>query len=231
MSDLAQFAGLVFQILAPLQLALAVFFSAMLAVSAVAQEKDRRTFVLLLLTNLSDRELVLGKLLASLLHVLVMFAAGLPVFMLLALLGGISSANRPHGGSHRGQHPGLRHLGSTLALWRERPFRPALFVLILVLWLAVARCSAAWPWERRPAGLTAHVWATAVSPCRRSLPPRGPPRSRSPGCEGLGSPIDLYLLVAAALAVLLNGLAVLRVRTWNAAGREEAVRKERRKSG
>ena len=59
-SDLAQFAGLVFQILAPLQLALAVFFSAMLAASAVAQEKDRRTFVLLLLTNLSNQELVLG---------------------------------------------------------------------------------------------------------------------------------------------------------------------------
>ena len=111
-SDLAQFAGLVFQILAPLQLALAIFFSAMLAASAVAQEKDRRTFVLLLLTNLSNRELVLGKLLASLLHVLVMFAAGLPVFMLLALMGGISAGtNRPHGGGHRGKHFGLRQPG------------------------------------------------------------------------------------------------------------------------
>ena len=108
-SDLAQFAGLVFQILAPLQLALAVFFSAMLAASAVAQEKDRRTFVLLLLTNLSNQELVLGKLLASLLQVLVMFAAGLPVFMLLALLGrNFRGADRPHGGGHGGKHPRLR---------------------------------------------------------------------------------------------------------------------------
>ena len=70
-------AAVLFQILAPLQLALAVFFSALLAASAVAQEKDRRTLVLLLLTHLSNSELVLGKLLASLLNVLVLLGGGL----------------------------------------------------------------------------------------------------------------------------------------------------------
>ena len=64
--DLARFGGIVFQILAPLQLALAVFFSALSAASAVAQEKDRRTLDLLLMTRLTDSELVLGKLLAAL---------------------------------------------------------------------------------------------------------------------------------------------------------------------
>ena len=88
--DLARFGAMVFQILAPLQLALAVFFSALLAASEVAHEKDRRTLILLLLTNLSNSELVLGKLLASLLSVLVMLAAALPVFLLAALLGGVS---------------------------------------------------------------------------------------------------------------------------------------------
>ena len=88
--DLARFGTILFQILAPLQLALAMFFSALLAASEVAQEKDRRTLVLLLLTNLSNSELVLGKLLASLLNVLVMLAAALPLFMLAALLGGVS---------------------------------------------------------------------------------------------------------------------------------------------
>ena len=79
--DLARFGTMLFQILAPLQLALATFFSALLAASEVAHEKDRRTLILLLLTNLSNCELVLGKLLASLLSVLVMLvrrAAGLP---------------------------------------------------------------------------------------------------------------------------------------------------------
>ena len=64
-SDMARFGAMLFQILAPLQLALALFFSALLAASGVAQEKDRRTLVLLLLTNLTNSELVLGKLLAS----------------------------------------------------------------------------------------------------------------------------------------------------------------------
>ena len=224
-SDLAQFAGLVFQILAPLQLALAVFFSAMLAASAVAQEKDRRTFVLLLLTNLSNQELVLGKLLASLLHVLVMFAAGLPVFMLLSLLGGISVGQIARTAAVTvASIIVCGSLGSTLALWREKTFQAlALFVLILVLWLALGEMLAAGALGPAPAGLPAHVWATAVSPWQAIRAASRPSTQSIPGWQWLGSPIYLYLLVAAALAVLLNGLAVVRVRAWNAAGQDEAA--------
>ncbi len=226
-SDLAQFAGLVFQILAPLQLALAVFFSAMLAASAVAQEKDRRTFVLLLLTNLSNQELVLGKLLASLLHVLVMFAAGLPVFVLLSLLGGISVGQIARTAAVTAASIIVcGSLGSTLALWREKTFQAlALFVLILVLWLALGEMLAAGALGRAPAGLSAHVWATAVSPWQAILVASRPYTQSIPGWEGLGSPINLYLLVAAALAIVLNGLAVVRVRAWNASGQDEAAGK------
>ena len=74
----------------PLQLALAIFFAAMLSASAVSQEKDRKTLILLLLTNLSNSELVLGKLLASLLHVLVLCVGALPLFMLATWFGGVS---------------------------------------------------------------------------------------------------------------------------------------------
>ena len=91
----------------------------------MAQEKDRRTFVLLLLTNLSNRELVLGKLLASLLQVLVMFAAGLPVFMLLSLLGGISVAQIARTAAVTvASIIVCGSLGSTLGMWREKIFRP-----------------------------------------------------------------------------------------------------------
>ncbi len=222
-SDLAQFAGLVFQIIAPLQLALAVFFSAMLAASAVAQEKDRRTFVLLLLTNLSNRELVLGKLLASLLQVLVMFAAGLPVFALLALLGGISAGQIGRMAAVTAASILVcGSLGSTLALWREKTFQAlALFVLILVLWLALGEVLAAGLLGAAPAGLDAHIWATAISPWQAIWTASQPYTGSLPGLEWLGSPINLYLLVAAALALLLNGLAIVRVRSWNSAGQDE----------
>ena len=88
--DLAKFSVILFQILAPLQLAMAMFFSALLSAGGVAQEKDRRTLILLLLTNLSNTELVLGKLLASMLFVLVLLGAAVPLFVMLALLGGVS---------------------------------------------------------------------------------------------------------------------------------------------
>ena len=137
--DMARFGVALFQFLAPLQLVLAVFFSALGSASAVAQEKDRRTLELLLLTNLSNSELVLGKLLASMLNVLVLLAAGLPFFMLIVLFGGVSFeqilrvfavtfVTALAAGS----------LGSTIALWREKTFQTlaltALVLAILAAW-------------------------------------------------------------------------------------------------
>ena len=224
-SDLAQFAGLVFQILAPLQLALAVFFSAMLAASAVAQEKDRRTFVLLLLTRLTNQELVLGKLAASLLNVLVMFAAGLPVFMLLSLLGGISAGQIARTAAVTvASIIVCGSLGSTLAQWREKTFQAlALFVLILVLWLALGEALAAGALGPAPIGLPARQLAIAVSPWQAILEAARPFTSTR---GGLGSPISWFLLVAAALTVVLNGLAIVRVRKWNTGGEQGAGSRE-----
>src|SRR5688572_16047643 len=88
--DISRFGGRLFWILAPLQLALVTFLAAQAAASGVAQEKDRRTMLLLLMTRLENSELVLGKLFASLLDVLVMLLAGLPVFVFMTLFGGIS---------------------------------------------------------------------------------------------------------------------------------------------
>ena len=143
LGDFARFGAVLFQILAPLQAAVAVFFSALLAASAVAQEKDRRTLVLLLLTHLSNGELVLGKLAASLLNVAVMLAAALPLFMIAALLGGVSfgQIGRAYAVT-LASVAACGSLGSTLALWREKTFQAlATTVLALVLWLAPARSS------------------------------------------------------------------------------------------
>ena len=58
--DMARFGSVLFQILAPLQLALLIFLAAFGVAGAVAQEKDRRTLILLLMTRLNNSELVLG---------------------------------------------------------------------------------------------------------------------------------------------------------------------------
>ena len=89
--DLARFGVTSFQILAPLQLAVALFFAALSSAGNVAAEKDRRTLDLLLLTRISNSELVVGKLLASLLSVLTLIVAALPLFMLVGCWGACRS--------------------------------------------------------------------------------------------------------------------------------------------
>jgi ABC-type transport system involved in multi-copper enzyme maturation permease subunit len=124
LGDLAWFGAAAFQILAPLELAVAMPFAALLVASAVSLEKDRKTLDLLLLTNLSNSELVLGKLLAGMLSVVVVVIAAWPLLMIIALLGGVST-----GQIVRVQAVTLvsalaaGSLGSTIALWREKTFQ------------------------------------------------------------------------------------------------------------
>ena len=221
--DLARFGTVLFQILAPLQLALAIFFSALLAASEVAHEKDRRTLVLLLLTNLSNSELVLGKLLASLLSVLVMLAAALPVFMLTALLGGVS-----YGQIARAMAVTLAavlacgSLGSLLALWREKTFQAlALTVLVLVAWLALGEIVAAGVLGESFGGLPCRALAAGFSPWQAIQEAARPYAYDQPALGPLGTPVNLFLVTAVAVSLLLNGLAVALVRVWNPSRNDE----------
>jgi len=80
LGDHARFGMLAFQILTSVQLLLVLFFAAISAVGAVAQEKDRRTFILLLVTDLRDYEIVLGKLIGSLLQIFIVIVGSLPLW-------------------------------------------------------------------------------------------------------------------------------------------------------
>jgi ABC-type transport system involved in multi-copper enzyme maturation permease subunit len=221
--DLARFGAVVFQILAPLQLALAAFFAALLAASEVAHEKDRRTLILLLLTNLSNSELVLGKLLASLLHVLATLAAALPVFLLASLLGGVS-----YGQIARAMAVTLAtvlvcgSLGSMLALWREKTFQAlAMTVLILVLWLAIGEIVAAGALGESFGGLSARAWAACFSPWQAILEATRPYVHAQPALGPFGTPVHLFLVTAVALTLLLNGVTIAMVRVWNPSRNDE----------
>ncbi len=223
--DLARFGTVLFQILAPLQLALAIFFAALLAASEVAHEKDRRTLVLLLLTNLSNSELVLGKLLASLLSVLVLLAAALPVFLLTALLGGVS-----YGQIARAMAVTLAavlacgSLGSLLALWREKTFQAlALTVLVLVAWLAAGEIVAAGVLGESfgEGGLPCRALAAGFSPWQAIQEAARPYAYDQPALGLLGTPVNLFLVTAVAISLLLNGLAVAMVRVWNPSRNDE----------
>jgi ABC-type transport system involved in multi-copper enzyme maturation permease subunit len=217
LSDMARFGAMLFQIIAPLQLAVALFFSALSAASAVAQEKDRRTLVLLLLTNLTNSELVLGKLLAGMLNVLVLLAASFPLFMLVTLFGGISFAQIARVFAVTTSAAlATGSLGSTLALWREKTFQTlALTVLALVFWLAAGEALAhgalgsGWP------GISAETWAQGLSPWQAILAAARPSIETQQALPYLGTPVNLFVLVACVLCAGLNVVAILLVRVWN----------------
>src|SRR5262245_23205873 len=88
LGDTARFGPLLFQILSYFLLPLVLLFAALSCAGAVAKEKDRRTFILLLMTDMTDTEIVLGKILGSLLPLFAQLALSIPVFMMLLLLGG-----------------------------------------------------------------------------------------------------------------------------------------------
>lgn len=220
LGDLARFGSAIFSVLAPLQLAIAVAFSALLTAAAVAQEKDRRTLDLLLMTNLSNVELVLGKLLASMLSIAVPALAAVALLMLITLLGGVSYTqvfrvvavtfvSAAVAGS----------LGSTIALWRERTFQSlALTALLLVLWLIGGEMIAAQVFGDQLAGMSATSWAIVLSPLRAiwaAVRPLGAAATTSDMSAWWQVPVNMYLVVAASIAVLLNLWAIARVRVWN----------------
>lgn len=138
-SQIARFGSLIFQLVALVQLVLLIFFSVLFAAGNVANEKDRRTLLLLLTTDLRDRELVLGKLCASLLLPAVLWAISIPVFLMIYLLGGValgqigavlavSAAATLVAGAW----------GTLVAFWREKTFQTlSISLLGVVVYLAV----------------------------------------------------------------------------------------------
>lgn len=215
--DMARFGSILFQILSLLQLAVMVFLAAMVSASAVSQEKDRRTLILLLMTRMSNLELVLGKLSASLLQVLMMCVAALPVFFLLTLFGGVSFAQVIRvfavtlltivaAGS----------LGSTIALWREKTFQTlAMTALILVFWIGLwETVSVAVP-DLTLGGLSSDVWLAGLSPVRAIWLACQPQFATGDAAGTFQDGVLLFLLVAMVVIVSLNGLAVRMVRVWN----------------
>lgn len=217
LGDLAWFGAAVTRILAPLQLAVAMPFSALLVASAVALEKDRKTLELLLMTNLSNSELVLGKLLAGMLTVIMVVVAALPLLMLVALLGGVSFgqivrietvtlASALVAGS----------LGSTIALWREKTFQAlAITALAIVLWLVAGEIIATGALGQAWLGVPIVNWAIALSPWRAIQAAAEPVFGTEGFAELVYGPVGWFAAFSAFATLVLNGIAIARVRVWN----------------
>lgn len=131
LGDISRFGVFIFSLICTVQLTVVLATSLIFTSGSVAQEKDRRTLILLLMTDLRATELVIGKALASLLPVLVIIAASVPVLTLLTLLGGITFqqviwfellcvATSLAAGSW----------GTLVAYWRDKTFQTISFTLL-----------------------------------------------------------------------------------------------------
>ena len=198
--DTARFGATLLRTLAPLQLSLAVLAAAMTAAVAVSVEKDRRTLELLLLSRLSERELVLGKLAASLLRVILMLLSAIPVFGIASLFGGVT-------GIQLGRlfivtaaaALSAASIATTVAFWKDTTFQAvAITAFALVAWVVIGEAATSW-------------FGPAVG--EQLSPARAMFAALSPAGGNLGS----FLSLCGILILVTNVVAIQRVRTWNMA--------------
>ncbi len=206
--DSARFGGWMFTLLAPLQLLVLASLAAVGAAASVAQEKDRRTLILLLLTRLSGFEIVAGKLAATLLSPLSMLVCSLPLFLTLPLFGGVSpqqvfgvfivtAASILLAGS----------VGTVIGMWREKTFQAiAMTVLGLLMYVGLGE-------------MAGNVMTEMPESVRLALsPPRALAAAASPMASlsaetATGVALFIVMTVLLSLAVLVIGVA--KVRVWN----------------
>jgi hypothetical protein len=206
--DAARFGGWMFTLLAPLQLLVLAALASVGAASSVAQEKDRRTLLLLLLTRLSGFEVVVGKLTATLLAPMSMLLCALPLFLALPLLGGVSpqqvigvfvvtAATILLAGS----------IGTVIGMWREKTFQAiALTVMVLLMYVGIGEIAAELL-SSLPAWLT-----LALSPPRALFAAASPLASLS-GETAMG--VALFVAAALSLSGIVLAIGVAKVRVWN----------------
>jgi ABC-type Na+ efflux pump permease subunit len=221
LGDAARFGLLLFKVLTYVQLTFLLFFAALSAASAITLEKDRRTFILLLLTDLRNHEVVLGKLVASLLQIFLFLAGTLPVLMLLLFLGGVDPSQVVKAVVVlAGTAMAAGSLGCLIALWRDKTFQTlALTVLCLVLYLCLVHALAVLP----------YIPADTVASWQQYLEPYL-------ALHGVLEPLDVpgagldpafgFALAMLGASVLLNLWGILRLRAWNPSG-EPVMQRER----
>jgi ABC-type Na+ efflux pump permease subunit len=209
--DLARFGVLVFQLVVPLEWVVTMFLAAITAASIVAHEKDRRTLDLLLLTRLSSPQIVLGKLLASLVGIANLILAAVPLLLLIALLGGVNLyqvfmatllilITAAWTGA----------LANLVAFWREKTFQTlAITLLAIVGWLAFCEAIASGSLP----GM-APQWAEILSPARALWEVCQP--IRSSGWMAIpGGNATAHAMLGSLVACGLCATTCLRLRIWN----------------
>ena len=211
--DLARFGVLIFQLIAPFQLIVLLFMAALAGTIAVSHEKDKQTLILLLMTSLSNAEMVLGKIGAGLLATMNAFLASLPIVFSLVLLGGVSTEQVfACAWVTFCALVASATLGATIAFWREKTFQSiTVTMLIIALWLAVCEVIAS-----GKLSFVSPAMAKLISPLRAIVDVSQPIASESVLPFWIpGGNAALSGLVFLSIALGLTLLSIRMLRVWN----------------
>ncbi|QDU08935.1 ABC transporter permease [Gimesia aquarii] len=210
--EFARLGNLIFQIIAFLQLLLVLFFTLLFSAGSIAQEKDRGTLILLLMTELKDRELVSGKIQSSLLIVYVLLAASIPVCIFLYLMGGVELSQIIWMELlclmtvfATGSWAGL------VAFWREKTFQTlAISVLGMVVFLGVVELVVSLIGPQ----FGGRAWIAGLNPFR-SLYEILNPLSLNSGLQVITVSAWPSFVSLFVLGIALKAYTILRLRVWN----------------
>jgi len=206
--DTARFGATLLRILGPLQLCLAMLAAALTGAVTVTAEKDRRTLELLLVSRISDGELVLGKLAASVVRVLLLLLAAVPVFAIAGLFGGVLPAQLARLFVVTvAAALAAASVATAVAFWKDTTFQAlAITLFALVAWLAAGEVAAA------RAGPAAGAWVSPARAAFAALDPAG------------GGRLPPFLAVCGGIVLATSAVAVANVRRWNVAGESRRPR-------
>ncbi len=90
LADLAKNASTMFMYASMAQLALMCVLAPIFTAGAITQERDAQTFNILIATPLSNAQIVLGSLMSRLYFVMMLLVAGLPIFLMMMVYGGVT---------------------------------------------------------------------------------------------------------------------------------------------
>lgn len=216
LGEAAKFGTTIFQVVVYVQLILLLFFSALSAASAVSQEKDRRTFILLLITDMRDYEIVLGKLLGALLPITVYQLTAVPFSCLLLLLGGIDPSQVFESALVLlAACFAAGSLGGLVALWRERTFQAiALSVLFIILYEGIVVGLTTFAPQFLP-GIPWSIIRSWLEPFSAIFSVLEADESNN--WLGL-KPAYGFCICMFLLCILLNGIGLWGLRRWNPSG-------------
>ncbi len=90
LAELAKEATIAFKSLSIIQLGMVCVLAPIFAAAAITQEKDSQTYNILLSTPLTNGQIVLGSLLSRLFFVFALLVAGIPLFCIMMVYGGVT---------------------------------------------------------------------------------------------------------------------------------------------